>query len=222
MTAEVDIRPALRALLESQRFAALATDDHGQPFASLMAFAATEDLRYLVVLTERTTRKYANLQSNPRVALLIDDRENRGSDTEDAVVVTAIGEALELDPDVGGQGTGRQCGGASPAGRSGFSRVLRSWAGGVVGERRVSTWVGSADDGYVTPDHGVRLTARRSTRRGCVDPPPIAHPRAGIAAPRRTRTLSPRSTSPQWSGARWWCRGLGAGKACSTWEEIGP
>ena len=66
-----------------------------------MAFAATEDLRHLVVLTERTTRKYANLQSNPRVALLIDDRENRGSDTEDAVVVTAIGEALELDPDVG-------------------------------------------------------------------------------------------------------------------------
>ena len=101
MSAEVDIRPALRALLESQRFATLATDDHGQPFASLMAFAATEDLRHLVVLTERTTRKYANLQSNPRVALLIDDRENRGSDTEDAVVVTAIGEALELDPDVG-------------------------------------------------------------------------------------------------------------------------
>jgi heme iron utilization protein len=101
MSAEVDIRPALRALLESQRFAALATDDHGQPFASLMAFAASEDLRHLVVLTERTTRKFANLQSNPRVALLIDDRENRGSDTEDAVVVTAIGEALELDPDVG-------------------------------------------------------------------------------------------------------------------------
>ena len=101
MSAEVDIRPVLRALLESQRFAALATDDHGQPFASLMAFAVTEDLRYLVVLTERTTRKYANLRSNPRVALLIDDRENRGSDTEDAVVVTAIGEALELDPDVG-------------------------------------------------------------------------------------------------------------------------
>ena len=101
MSSEVDIRPVLRALLESQRFAALATDDHGQPFASLMAFAATEDLRHLVILTERTTRKYANLQSNPRVALLIDDRENKGSDTEDSVVVTAIGEAREWAPDVG-------------------------------------------------------------------------------------------------------------------------
>ena len=48
MSTEIDIRPVLRSLLESQRFAALATDDHGQPFASLMAFAATEDLRHLV------------------------------------------------------------------------------------------------------------------------------------------------------------------------------
>ncbi len=101
MSTEIDIRPVVRALLESQRFAVLATDDHGQPFASLMAFAVTEDLRQLVMLTERTTRKYANLLSNPRVALLIDDRENTGSDTEDSVVVTAIGEAQESDPDIG-------------------------------------------------------------------------------------------------------------------------
>ena len=101
MINEIDIRPTLRALLQSQRFAVLATDDHGQPFTSLMAFAATEDLRHLVVLTEQTTRKYANLRSNPRVALLIDDRENKGSDTEESVVVTAIGEAQELDRDAG-------------------------------------------------------------------------------------------------------------------------
>jgi len=101
MNTEIDIRPVLRALLASQRFAVLATDDHGQPFASLMAFAATDDLRHLVVLTERTTRKYANLKSNPRVALLIDDRENKGSDTEDCVVVTALGKAEDLGRDAG-------------------------------------------------------------------------------------------------------------------------
>jgi hypothetical protein len=33
------------------------------------------------------------LQSNPRIVLLIDARENKSSDTEDSVVVTAIGEA---------------------------------------------------------------------------------------------------------------------------------
>jgi nitroimidazol reductase NimA-like FMN-containing flavoprotein (pyridoxamine 5'-phosphate oxidase superfamily) len=65
MSTDIDIRPVLRALLESQRFAVLATEDQGQPFASLMAFAATDDLRHMVILTERTTRKYANLKSNP-------------------------------------------------------------------------------------------------------------------------------------------------------------
>ena len=64
----------LRDLFRSQRFAVLATDDHGQPFPSLMAFAAAEDLRQLVILTERTTRKFANLMANGRVALLIDNR----------------------------------------------------------------------------------------------------------------------------------------------------
>lgn len=97
----IEIRAALRALYRSQRFAVLATDEHGQPFASLMAFAASEDLAQLVILTERTTRKFANLKTNSRVALLIDDRENKGSDTQDSVAVTAIGEAAEVDPMAG-------------------------------------------------------------------------------------------------------------------------
>jgi hypothetical protein len=97
MTADDDIRPALRALLADQRYAVLATDDRGQPFTSLMAFAASDDLDRLVVLTERGTRKFANLQANPRVALLIDDRGNHGSDTEDAVALTVIARAREAD-----------------------------------------------------------------------------------------------------------------------------
>ncbi|MDP2194828.1 MAG: pyridoxamine 5'-phosphate oxidase family protein [Rhodocyclaceae bacterium] len=95
MSTDQEIQPVLRDLFCSQRYAVLATDDHGQPFASLMAFAATEDLRQIVVLTERTRRKFANLKANRRVALLIDDRANKGSDTQDAVAVTAIGEAQE-------------------------------------------------------------------------------------------------------------------------------
>lgn len=92
-----EIQLVLRQLFLSQRYAVLATDDHGQPFTSLMAFAATEDLRQIVLLTERTRRKFANLKANRRVALLIDDRENKGSDTQDAVAVTAIGDAEEAD-----------------------------------------------------------------------------------------------------------------------------
>lgn len=90
-----EIQLVLRQLFLSQRYAVLATEDHGQPFTSLMAFSATEDLRQIVLLTERTRRKFANLKANRRVALLIDDRENKGSDTQDAVAVTAIGDAEE-------------------------------------------------------------------------------------------------------------------------------
>lgn len=97
MSTVVEIQPVLRDLFRSQRFAVLATDDEGQPFASLMAFAATEDLGQIVVLTERATRKFANLKANPSVALLVDDRENKGSDTQDSVAVTALGEAQEAD-----------------------------------------------------------------------------------------------------------------------------
>ena len=72
-------------MFRSQRYAVLATDDHGQPFTSLMAFAATEDLRQIVILTERARRKFSNLKANCRVALLIDDRKNKGTDEKDSV-----------------------------------------------------------------------------------------------------------------------------------------
>ena len=101
MNTDQEIQPVLRALFRSQRYAVLATDDQGQPFASLMAFAATEDLRQIVILTERNRRKFANLKANRRVALLIDDRENKGSDTQDSVAVTAIGEAEEAGSGAG-------------------------------------------------------------------------------------------------------------------------
>ena len=99
MNDEQDIQSVLRDLFASQRFAVLATDDCGQPFASLMAFAVTEDLRQIVVLTDRHRRKFSNLKTNCRVALLIDDRENKGSDTEKSIAVTALGDASEVNRD---------------------------------------------------------------------------------------------------------------------------
>jgi nitroimidazol reductase NimA-like FMN-containing flavoprotein (pyridoxamine 5'-phosphate oxidase superfamily) len=90
---------ALRALLDSQRFAVLATHSGGQPYASLMAFAATSDLRELIFATERDTRKYANLCSDARTAVLVDSRSNRSSDIQDAVAVTVIGRAEETEGD---------------------------------------------------------------------------------------------------------------------------
>ncbi|MCM8612852.1 pyridoxamine 5'-phosphate oxidase family protein [Accumulibacter sp.] len=101
MSQAESVRDVLRRVLASQRYAVLATDSAGQPYTSLMAFAASDDLREFTLITERGTHKYANLRANPRVALFIDNRENVGTDTRDAVAVTALGEAQEVDGEEG-------------------------------------------------------------------------------------------------------------------------
>ena len=85
----------LQEFLASQRSAVLATTENGQPYLSLMAFAATDDLQYLLVATYRATRKYRNIEADSRVALLVDNRTNQPSDTAQATAITALGRAKE-------------------------------------------------------------------------------------------------------------------------------
>jgi nitroimidazol reductase NimA-like FMN-containing flavoprotein (pyridoxamine 5'-phosphate oxidase superfamily) len=101
MSSTGDIMSVIKSLSESQRFAVLAMDKQEQPYLFLMAFTVTCDLRTIILVTERDTYKYALLQSNQRVALLIDNRENMGADTQETVVVTALGVAEEVGGDEG-------------------------------------------------------------------------------------------------------------------------
>lgn len=96
MDDDLTLRRTLEDLLRSQKLAVLATHRDGQPYTSLVAFAATKDLKQLVFATTRSTRKYANLIEDSRVALLIDNRSNRDSDIHAAAAVTATGEADEV------------------------------------------------------------------------------------------------------------------------------
>ncbi len=90
-------RSLLLELLTSQRLAVLATtEETGHPYASLMAFAVTEDLKTVLLVTGRATRKYANLREEPRVALLIDSRSDAASDIHEAVAATVLGDAEEV------------------------------------------------------------------------------------------------------------------------------
>ena len=95
MTDAGELRHVVSGVLAAQRFGVLATAGHGQPYGSLVAFAATEDLKSLVFATSRETRKFANLLAEPRVALVIDSRSNTEGDLRDAVAVTALGPARE-------------------------------------------------------------------------------------------------------------------------------
>ena len=87
----------MRRLLANQGLAVLATQNAGQPHGSLVAFAASTDLRTLVFATGRATRKYAHIERDPRVALLIDNRTNSPADFENAEALTVLGDAAEAD-----------------------------------------------------------------------------------------------------------------------------
>jgi nitroimidazol reductase NimA-like FMN-containing flavoprotein (pyridoxamine 5'-phosphate oxidase superfamily) len=91
-----EIRRRLQDLCISQKLAVVATQSDGQPYASLVAFAASDDLRHLFFVTARTTRKFANLTKDSRVAVLINSSANRESDFHEAVSVTVTGTAQEI------------------------------------------------------------------------------------------------------------------------------
>ena len=96
-TREVMIRDRLRQLLDSQLLAVLSTAGATGPYASLIAFAATQDLSLLLFATPRTTRKFANLTAQPAVGLLVDNRTNQGADFQAAQAATILGQAREVD-----------------------------------------------------------------------------------------------------------------------------
>jgi nitroimidazol reductase NimA-like FMN-containing flavoprotein (pyridoxamine 5'-phosphate oxidase superfamily) len=90
------IRQVLRELLSSQKLAALSTHHSGQPYASLVAFACSDDLRYLYFVTPRTTRKFGNLTNDCRMALLVTSSANQEVDFHEAMAATVVGSAGEI------------------------------------------------------------------------------------------------------------------------------
>ena len=90
------LKQKLKELFDSQRLAVLATHRSGQPYGSLVAFAATDDLKHLLFATTRGTRKYANLSQDGRVAMLVDNRSNQEADFHNAIAATAIGTVEEV------------------------------------------------------------------------------------------------------------------------------
>lgn len=94
---------ALRArvghLFNTQLQGVLATQQHAQPYTSLMAFAHTPDLRYLIFATYRDTQKHANLLLNSAVSFLIDNRSNDPADYQHAMAISVCGRAQAVPED---------------------------------------------------------------------------------------------------------------------------
>jgi len=89
-------------LLATQKLAVLGTQSaDGFAYTSLIAFAATADLRTIVLATPKATRKFANIKNNPKVSLLVDSRSNREEDFHQAKAVTVMGVATMAEHEDG-------------------------------------------------------------------------------------------------------------------------
>jgi general stress protein 26 len=89
----LDIRTVIRRLLAGQKLGVLATKETRTPYQSLVAFAASRDLRQIYFATESQTRKHANLVRAPQVSMLFDNRSRAGADFSRGIAVAALGRA---------------------------------------------------------------------------------------------------------------------------------
>ena len=96
METNKQFRKRLGELFRSQNLAALSTHHAGQPYASLVAFYASDDLKHIYFVTAKTTRKFANLTADNRVAVMVNSSTNQVSDFHQAISVTAVGKAKEV------------------------------------------------------------------------------------------------------------------------------
>jgi nitroimidazol reductase NimA-like FMN-containing flavoprotein (pyridoxamine 5'-phosphate oxidase superfamily) len=92
------LRELIRDIMKRKKFGALATTAGRRPHSTLVAVAPTPDLKRILLATPRCTRKFANLQDNPHVSLLIDSSGQGDVDFEQACAVTAVGTAREPSP----------------------------------------------------------------------------------------------------------------------------
>ena len=92
----ISVAKRLLVLDQQQRHAVLATDNNGQPYTSLVAFALTGDGRGVLFATPKKTSKYKNILGNNKVSLLIDTRSNSAKGYMQSEAVTICGTASLL------------------------------------------------------------------------------------------------------------------------------
>lgn len=89
----------IKVVLNTQLFGVLATNGIDYPYCTMVGFASSEDYSEIIFATIRDTRKYKNLNKESRVSILIDTRTNNIIDIQDAVALTVLGNAFEINDD---------------------------------------------------------------------------------------------------------------------------
>ncbi|MBN2552057.1 MAG: pyridoxamine 5'-phosphate oxidase family protein [Spirochaetales bacterium] len=91
-----DFLDQVGVLLDAQRVGVLATNYRNTPHQSLIAYTHAESLREIYFITPRYTRKVEAMAADPRVAFIVDNRQNVESDFDACIAVTAKGTVEEI------------------------------------------------------------------------------------------------------------------------------
>ncbi|WP_406661678.1 pyridoxamine 5'-phosphate oxidase family protein [Methanolobus sp. ZRKC3] len=91
------LKERLKALMEEQKLGVLATFHEDEPYTNLVAFATSDDLKYIFFVTPVSTRKYSYLSVAKKASMMIDNRSNDESDFKDAMAVNATGNVMEIE-----------------------------------------------------------------------------------------------------------------------------
>ena len=93
---EDQVEAEIRMLCLEQPFAVLATQGEGQPYASLISFAMSSDLKHLVFSTPSQTRKFDLILKNKKVSILVDNRSQQPESINLISGITITGRARAL------------------------------------------------------------------------------------------------------------------------------
>ncbi len=93
---QIVVRTYIEDIFKIRRFAVLATESDGQPYASLIGFTPMEGFRKLIFATYRNTRKFRNLAQNGKVAVLVESNDLNKSGLQESLVLTALGHVEEI------------------------------------------------------------------------------------------------------------------------------
>jgi hypothetical protein len=89
----------VRKLFAAQPLGILATQGNGYPYCHIVAFTPSDDLKCLLIATPRSTSKYKNMQHNPGVSLMVDNRSVTSPDFKEGIAVNCIGMAVTVLPE---------------------------------------------------------------------------------------------------------------------------
>ena len=98
---DLDVPEEISQLVFNQPFAVLATQGEGQPYASIISFACSSDLKNIVFSTPLNTRKFSLLSQSDKVALFVDNRSSvpPGVNKVSGVTITGKSKVLNNSPE---------------------------------------------------------------------------------------------------------------------------